>query len=267
VRGVPIVSSDQHGVGLARIRYCRGPGGPSLVDIERRVAVASSPPRSALGAQVAHAMAPWEERVRSLAEAPVAVLGKGCASKAPNGTRMGDQVARATAERVADAAAPPPGAPVVGLVNVGALRAPLPAAEVRYKDLFNVLPFENTVAACGTTRRGLVRFIENALRKDSSRERFPFGIWGATVRVKRGEGGKLSLAALSIEGEQAVAGDDAPVWLALSDFILTGGDGLLDGVTCAPAATSQTRVREAWRALLAREGGGCEGASRTVMVE
>ena len=267
VRGVPIVSSDQHGVGLARIRYCPRPGGPRLVDVERRVSVAASPPRSALGARVAEAMAPWEARVRPVAEAPVAELGKECSNKSPNGTRMGDQVARATAERVADAAAPPPGTPVVGLVNTGALRAPLAAARVRYADLFNVIPFENTVAACGTTRRGLVRFIENALRKSSARERFPFGIWGATVRVKRGDGGRLSLVALAIEGEKEGAGDDAPVWLSLSDFILTGGDGLLDGVRCAPAATSQTRVREAWRALLAREGGGCDGASRTVTVE
>ena len=270
VRGVPIVSSDQHGVGLARIRYCRppsGPGGPRLVDVERRLAVATAPPRSALGARVAEAMAPWEARVRPVAEAPVAALSRECANKAPNGTRMGDQVAHATADHVADAAAPPPGTPVVGLVNAGALRAPLPAARVRYADLFNVIPFENTVAACGTTRRGLVRLIDNALRKDSARERFPFGIWGATVRVKRGEGGRLSLVALAIAGEKEGAGDDAPVWLALSDFILTGGDGLLEGVACAPAATSQTRVREAWRALLAREGGGCDGASRSVIVE
>jgi len=270
VRGVPIVSSDQHGVGVARIRFCReqaGPGAPRLIDVERRLAVASSPPRSALGAKVAEAMAPWEARVKPVAEAPVARLGKACSNKAPNGTSMEDQVARATAERVADASAPPPGVPVVGLVNAGSLRTSLAAGEVRYADLFEVLPFENTVAVCGTTRRGLVRFIENALRKDSARERFPFGIWGAAVRVKRGEGGSLSLAALAIDGEKDGAGDDAPVWLALSDFILTGGDGLLDGVRCAPAVTSQTRVREAWRALLAREGGGCDGPSRTVHVE
>ena len=45
------------------------------------------------------------------------------------------------------------------------------------------------------------------------------------------------------------------MWLALPDFILFGGDGLLSGVSCAPAVTSQTRIREAWKALLARENG------------
>jgi hypothetical protein len=76
VRGVPIVSSDQHGVALSRDRYCRGEGerapgatmgapppSPRLVDIERRVAVATVPPRSELGVQVAAAVAPWEAKV------------------------------------------------------------------------------------------------------------------------------------------------------------------------------------------------------------
>src|SRR5262249_10795687 len=35
VRGVPIVSSDQHGTGVARVRYCReGRGAPRLASIE-----------------------------------------------------------------------------------------------------------------------------------------------------------------------------------------------------------------------------------------
>jgi 5'-nucleotidase len=267
VRGIPIVSSDQHGVGLSRLRYCREGASTKLVDIERRVALAATPPASALGARVAAAMAPWEARVKPIAEAPVATLGKECAAKAINGAAMGDQVARATAARIADAAAPPAGVPVVGLVNTGSLRAPLPAGVVRFGDLFTVLPFENTVAACGTTRRGLLRFIDNAIKKDSARERFPFGISGAKLRLERGADGRLARRDVTIEGEKPGAGDDAPVWLALSDFLLFGGDGLLEGVSCAPAVTSQTRVREAWRALLARDNGGCDGPSPNVTVQ
>jgi hypothetical protein len=71
---------------------------------------------------------------------------------------------------------------------------------------------------------------------------------------------------VAIEGEKKGATDDAPVWLALSDFLLFGGDGLLSGVSCAPAVTSQTRVREAWKARIAREGGGCDGPSPNVTV-
>ncbi len=273
VHGVPIVSSDQHGVGLARIRYCRDaghdgghPGAPKLEEIERRVAMASLPPQSALGAQVAAAMAPWEEKVKAIAQAGVTTLTHECAPKGLNGAAMGDQIARATAARVADAAAPPPGVPVVGLVNTGALRAPLLAGPVRFADLFTAFPFENTVAACGTTRGGLRRFIDNAIKKDSSRERFPFGISGAKLRLKRGADGRLTLKDLRIDGEKKGAPDEAPVWLALPDFVLFGGDALLTGVSCTPAATSQIRVREAWRALLSR-GEGCDGPSPNVTVE
>jgi 5'-nucleotidase len=268
VRGVPIVSSDQHGVGLSRARYCRGEGERALrlVEIERRVAVATTPPRSALGLQVDAAMAPWKAKVKPMAEAPVATLARECAPRALNGAAMGDQVARATAEHVADAAAPPAGVPVVGLVNTGALRAPLPAGVARYGDLFAVFPFENTVAACGTTRRGLVRFIENAIQKPAARERFPFGIAGAKLTLQRGADGRLSLVDVTLEGEKKAAADDAPVWLALPDFVLFGGDGLLSGVSCSPAIASQTRVREAWRARMARENGGCDGPSPNVTV-
>src|SRR5262249_47268294 len=129
------------------------------------------------------------------------------------------------------------------------------------------MPFENAVAACGTTRRGLVRFIENAIHKESSRERFPFGISGARVRLKRAADGRLSLLSVEVQGQAKDAGDDAPVWLALSDFVLAGGDGFITGVTCSPAATAQTRIREAWRSLLERDTGGCGGPPANVIVE
>jgi 5'-nucleotidase len=268
VRGVPIVSSSQHGVGLSRIRFCRESVAPALklAGVERRVAVATTPPRSELGARVAAAMAGWEEKVRPIAEAPVTTIRRECTGRSPRGTRLLDQIARAVADRVGDAAAPPAGVPVVAVVNAGGIRAPLPAGPVRYGDLFTVFPFENAIAACGTTRRGILRFFENALRKDSSRERFPLGIAGAKLHLKRGEGGINELASLEIDGQQGPTDPDAPVWLALPDFILWGGDGLLHGVRCAPSAASQTRVREAWKALLTKEG-ACDGPSTNLVFD
>jgi 5'-nucleotidase len=267
VRGVPIVASDQHGVGLSRIRYCPLGGGVKLESIERVVVLAAVPPRSALGARVAAAVMPWQERVSAEAEARIATLPRACAAQAPAGTALAEQVARALVERIADAAAPPKGVPVVGIVNGGALRAPLAAGPLRFADLFAALPFENAVSACSTTRGGLKRLIENALTRDSAREKFPFGIAGAKVRVKRGPGGALTLAGVEIAGQPKGASDDAPVWLSTSDFVLLGGDGLMDGVTCAASAVSSTQLRAAWRAVLAREQGGCDGATRSVVME
>jgi 5'-nucleotidase len=268
VSGVPIVSSDQHGVGLARIRFC--PAGPAqkldLEAIERHVNPATTPPLSELGVKVAAAMAPWEERVKAIADAPVATIATACEPKAPGGTALADQVARAAAENIAAAAKPPAGVPVVGLTNIGSLRAPIVAGQARFRDMFTVIPFENTVAACGTTRAGLVRFLQNGLGKDSSRERFPFGVSGARIRVKRGADGRLALVGVEVEGLARDAKDDATVWLAISDFILWGGDDLLAGVPCAPAVTSQTRVRDAWTRVLGREK-ACDGPSRNVVME
>jgi 5'-nucleotidase len=267
VHGVPIVSSDQHGVGLARVRYCAGPGSPKLGEpvIERRTAIWSGAPRTSLGADVAAIVAPWEAKVKPIAEAPVAKIPKECAAKALNGTALGDQIARATATRIGDAAAPPAGVPVVGLANTGGIRAPLGPGAVRFGDVFTTFPFENTVAACATTRAGLVHLLENALARDGARERFPLGIWGVTVEIERGPDARPRLVGLVLDGEKKPAADDAPVWLAISDFVLYGGDGLLKGVHCAPTATSQTRIRDVWKALLEREG-ACDGPSTRVKV-
>ncbi len=268
VRGVPIVSSDHHGVGVAKIRYCKSTEGAALTleGIERRVAFAYSKPRTALGLRVKEAMDQWIARVAPIAQADVATIPRECAPKAPSGTRMADQVAEATRARIGVAAAPPAGVPVVGLTNIGSLRAPLAAGKVKFEDVFTVAPFENTVASCVTTRRGLVRLIENALAKDSSRERFPLGIAGVSVRIKRAPSGKPSLVALAIEGEQKPLRDDAPVAIALSDFVLLGGDDLMDGVACSSKATSQARIRDVWRAQLERER-ACDGPSKNVIVE
>ena len=268
VRNIPIVSSDQHGVGLSRTRFCRDAGGtPAFSSIERRVAMASSPPASKLGEDVRAAIAPWQAKVKAEADAIVTTLTATCLAQGLNGTAFGEQVARAVREHVADAAAPPKGVPVVALVNSGGLRAPLLAGSLRFADLFGAFPFENAVAVCGTDREGLARVMENAIKRPSARERFPFGLAGAHAHLLRAADGALTLESVTIDGDAPNAKPkDKRVWLAIPDFILWGGDGLLEGVSCAPGVSSPTRVRDAWRALLAREQGGCEGAPRDITI-
>ena len=269
VRGVPIVSSDQHGVGLARIRYCRAAPGarPVLERIERRVAMASSPPTSELGVAVAAAIAPWVARVKAEASAVVAEIPKTCLAHALNGTALGEQTARAVVEHATRAFPPPPGVRVVGLVNSGGIRAPLRAGALLYRDLFATSPFENGVSVCATTRAGLARTIANSLRSKEAHERLPFGIAGAHVTLLRAEGGDMSVKRIAVDGDGKGPSRDAdPIWLAIPDFILWGGDALLEGVTCTSSSSSQLRVRDAWRAVIAREQ-RCDGAPRNVTVE
>lgn len=271
VDGVPIVSSDHHGVGMARVRFCREGDRVALSSIERRVVVAAEPPRTELGRRVAQAVAPWLARVATVAQAPVTTLKRACLDQSAQGTAMLEQVARAIAIHAGDAAAPPPGTSVVALTNAGGIRAPLHAGPLRYEDVFATFPFENTVSVCETTRADLTRVIERALAGNAGRTRFPFGIAGAHVSVRRSADGTLALERLVVDAPADAARsprsptDASRVWLALPDFVLDGGDGYLEGIPCVSMARSSTRVREAWRELLVREG-ACDGVAKNVDV-
>jgi hypothetical protein len=114
--------------------------------------------------------------------------------------------------------------------------------------------------ACGTTKKGLARLLTNALTEDlSTRDRMPLGIVGAKVKLHRRESQDLELVSVDVPGAKTY---DAPVWIAMPDFILAGGDDFVTGVACKPAATSSTRVRDAWRAVIVRDNGGRAGNAR-----
>jgi 5'-nucleotidase len=266
VRGVPIVSSDYRGIGVARVRFCRGPQQETRFDsVERRAVFAPAKPATELGARVAAAVAPWIDKMKKDADVVLVQEAHACAARSQCGTCLQEQVARAIVEHAADAARPPPHVPLVGFIHTGGLRASLPAGPLRFGDVFNAYPFENSVGVCGTTKKGLTRLLVNALTKDASaRERMPFGIVGAKVKLRRTETQDLELVSVDVEGAKA---DDAPVWIAMPDFLLYGGDDFLAGVQCKPSATSSTRVRDAWKAVLLRDNGGCDGNARNIAVD
>ncbi|MDB4941648.1 MAG: UDP-sugar hydrolase [Labilithrix sp.] len=269
VRGIPIASSDSHGIGLTRTRFCRaGAGGaPRLDRVDRYVAAAGSSAMSPLGVAVREAVAPWQARVRALADAVVTTLPNACLDKALNGTALAEQTARALAQHVSAAGTPPPGMPVVALINTGGLRAPLGAGPLRYRDIFGTSPFENGVSVCVTTKAGVARTVATSVRAPEAHDRLTFGIEGAHVVLTRGADGGLDLKSLRIEDPSGrVTRDDDAVWLVVPDFVLWGGDALLDGVTCTRSLTSQLRVRDAWREVIAREQ-ACDGAPKNVIIE
>jgi 5'-nucleotidase len=270
VRGVPIVSTDQHGVGYAKTRFCRKDAKSpiALSSLERRAAIANGTPRTELGREVAKAVEPWQTKVRAEADKPIATLAKGCVSQGPLGTAMLEQLARAVKEHVTDAGKPPENVPVVAVVNAGGLRAPFRAGVLRGADLFAAMPFENAVSVCATTRQGLARALGNLVQR-ATRDRFPFGIAGAQVRMVRSPTGVLVVESIMLDGDKARPPDpnfDTPVWVAMPDFLLWGGDHFLDGITCEKTATSTTRIRDAWRELLAKEQ-SCAGPAKNLSVE
>jgi 5'-nucleotidase len=179
-----------------------------------------------------------------------------------------EQTARAIGESALTAAAPPRGVPVVAIANSGGVRAPLRAGPVHYGDIFTTSPFENGVAVCATTRAGLTRTIANSVRAPQARERLTFGISGAKVGLHRNADGSLAVERVVVDGDAARSAvrDDDPIWMAVPDFILWGGDALLEGVTCTSTASSQLRVRDAWRAIITREQ-TCDGPPKNVEIK
>ena len=269
LRGIPIVSSLYHGVGLTQVRYCRGSAGeaPRLARIERHVALPSTSATTPLGQAVAKAIAPWLARVKEQADTVITTLARPCPSKGYDGTALAEQNARAIAEQCGAAAAAPPGVPVVAFVNSGMLRVPLKAGALRFRDVFATLPFENGVSVCATSRKGLERTIANSIRSPEAREHLTFGISGAKVTLARGEDRSLTVKRVLLDGATpgVLEREDDRVWLVVPDFILWGGDALLEGVTCSSSATSQLHVRDAWRNVIAREQ-ACDGLPKNVLI-
>jgi 5'-nucleotidase len=261
VRGVPIVSSSQHGVGYAKARFCGAPGHTTLSSIDRRLAFASDPPVTALGAKVAAAIEPYLAKVKTSADQVIAEIPRTCASQHPNGTALAEMIARSLlAQSVLT--------PRVAVMNAGGVRAPLKGGKVLFRDLFATLPFENAVSTCTTTRAGLVRALSNISMKISARERFPFGIAGAGVKARRESTGvRIVDVVLDQEKGGTRLADDAAVTIVMPDFLLWGGDGFLDGVHCASTTETQLRLRDAFRLVIAQEKGGCDGPAKNIEIE
>lgn len=261
VRGVPMVSSSQHGVGYAKARFCGAPGHTTLSSIDRRLAFASDPPVTALGAKVAAAIAPYLANVKTRADQVVAEIPRTCASQHPNGTALAEMIAKSLLMQSVLT-------PRVAVMNAGGVRAPLKGGKILFRDLFATLPFENAVSTCTTTRSGLVRALSNISMKISARERFPFGIAGAAVKARR-EASGVRIVDVELDQEKGGArlSADAPVTIVMPDFLLWGGDGFLDGVSCTSTTETQLRLRDAFRLVIAQEKGGCDGPAKNIEIE
>ncbi len=263
VRGVPIVSTDQHGVGYARARFCRKDKTVVLSGLERRLTFASAAPVSEIGKKVAAVVAPYIDAVRARADEVVATVPRLCVPQGPNGTALIEQIARSMRDRAFAEGLVAKGATTVAVINAGGVRNPLVAGPVRYRDVFAMLPFENALATCTTTRAGLTHALENLASRVTARDRFPFGIAGAHVRARRTPQHPIEIAGVNVDEGKP----DEPVTIVIPDFLLYGGDGFLNGVTCSATSIASTRVRDAYRTLLGNEPGGCDGAPKNVQVE
>jgi 5'-nucleotidase len=107
----------------------------------------------------------------------------------------------------------------VSLTNGGGLRADLPPGELTYGQLFEALPFDNRFAIVDLTGRDLRKLVTSNLE-----HRGAFLSWGGLTAKARCRAGKLDVQ-IAVAGKPLREG--ATYKLATSDFLASGGDGMI----------------------------------------
>jgi 5'-nucleotidase len=156
------------------------------------------------------------ERVRALKERPIGVVLdtpiRNLAPVSPLGNLFTDALLASV-----------PGADVALHNSGGGLRAPLPAGPLTYGRVYEVMPFENLVARLRLTGRELRQVLAEALQRGRA-----IGFAGIRVRAQCANG---ALDVTMLRPSDAPIRDDEPLLVVASDFIATGGDGILTAVT------------------------------------
>jgi 5'-nucleotidase len=129
----------------------------------------------------------------------------------------------------------------IGLTNAGGVRADLPAGRLIYKQVFEVLPFDNRVVGLRLTGKELNSFIMAPLRAGHG---FP-QLAGARLIIDDAarKEGHLELS----DGSRVV--EEKEYLLATNDFLANGGDGAKPVVSTLPKdrrTSLNTLVRDAF---------------------
>jgi 5'-nucleotidase len=127
----------------------------------------------------------------------------------------------------------------VSLTNGGGLRADLPAGDLTYGQLFEAVPFDNRFALVDLTGKDLRKLVTSNLERGG-------GIlsWGGLTVKARCKADKLDVQ-IRVAGKPL---DDAARYkLATSDFLASGGDGVIGRLKLADGAIQMTDsiIREA----------------------
>lgn len=135
------------------------------------------------------------------------------------------------AEALLAAASPPAD---VALINAGAVRASLPAGQLKYGDLFDAYPFDGRVVRIEIVATELEAVIAKHLSNDDH------GLMHmAGVRARAAcEGEKLRVRLERPDGTKIEDADK--LVLVTNDFMATGGDSLLDPI---PQVTMRSRIK------------------------
>jgi 5'-nucleotidase len=108
----------------------------------------------------------------------------------------------------------------VSLLNPGGIRADIPAGELTYGDVYEVMPFENTIATVVVTGEELTRLLRAAYNGRQG----VYAESGLQIALSRCPGpGRLKSVVLA-DGKPIMA--EKKYRVAMPDFLARGGDGL-----------------------------------------
>ncbi|HET7506218.1 MAG TPA: 5'-nucleotidase C-terminal domain-containing protein [Kofleriaceae bacterium] len=175
-----------------------------------------------------------ERRKEKLGVRLVDTIRKAWAVESPEGNLMSDLMLAARPDAQ------------VSVTNGGGLRADLPAGELTYGQLFEAVPFDNRFALVDLTGRDLRTLVTTNLSRGG-------GIlsWGGLTARARCKAGQLEVQ-IRVRGKPL---DDAARYkLATSDFLASGGDGMIGKLKLPEGAIriTDTLIREALVDVLRR---------------
>jgi 5'-nucleotidase len=242
VAGIPIVQSFANGRAFGRIDATVDPTtgrvlatrvfAPQGICSDRcadeRYEGAPVVPDAAVAEAIAPALAAAEaRRNQPLGVTATAPIRRAHKTESPLGNLVADLMRAARPE--AD----------VALTNGGGLRADLPAGPIRYGGLFEAQPFDNTFAILSLSGAELADVVARNLGRDGG----IISISGFRARA-RCAAGTLTVT-LTRDGGRPIAPDER-LTLATSNFLATGGDGLLAKEIAARATIDEgSSIREA----------------------
>jgi 5'-nucleotidase len=142
----------------------------------------------------------------------------------------------------------------VALTNGGGLRADIPAGDLTYGRLFAAMPFDNRFAIVTMKGKHLRRLVTSNLQRGG-------GIlsWGGLWARARCKDGALA-ADIKVKGKPLA--DDASYIVVTSDFLASGGDGLIGRLKLPDGSIKMTDsiIRDAMAEVLRKRKGTLDPA-------
>jgi 2',3'-cyclic-nucleotide 2'-phosphodiesterase (5'-nucleotidase family) len=104
-------------------------------------------------------------------------------------------------------------APDLAIVNTGSLRASLPEGDITVEHVFQLMPFENQLVLVRITGKQLIELTHYIASRDGE------GVSGITFGIRNSQADSIRVNGMMIDEQKQY-------WIATSDYVANGGDGM-----------------------------------------